>query len=301
MRHHLNFTLLSVMVPVALLCLIVEAGPQQAGQPPKPEPAQTQEQDEGVVRITTQLVQIDAVVTDKKGEHVDDLSENDFELFVDGKKQKLSYFHLIRLPEAKRAEAAPAGNNPAPPTVPTKPLAQEQVRRVIAFVVDDLGLSFESTYYAREALKKFVNTQMQDGDLVAIIRTGRGLGALQQFTNDKRILLAAIEKLVWNPQSRNMMPRFGSVDNGGDPDNQGDDRIEDFRETVFTVGTLGALNFVVRGMHELPGRKLAVLVSDGFPLFKKNGDNELVLQRLRRLVDLANRSSVVIYSLDAKG
>src|SRR5581483_7977511 len=176
-----------------------------------------------------------------------------------------------------------------------------QVRRVIAFVVDDLGLSFESTYYAREALKKFVNTQMQDGDLVAIIRTGRGLGALQQFTNDKRILLAAIEKLVWNPQSRNMMPRFGSVDNGGDPDNQGDDRIEDFRETVFTVGTLGALNFVVRGMHELPGRKLAVLVSDGFPLFKKNGDNELVLQRLRRLVDLANRSSVVIYSLDAEG
>src|SRR5437870_1787838 len=162
MRRHLSFILLSAIVPVALFCLVVRADPrpQQTGQPQKqsPTPAKTQEQDEGVVRITTQLVQIDAVVTDKKGEHVDDLSENDFELYVDGKKQKLSYFHLTRLPEAKRGEPVPASktNNPAPSTIPARPLAEEQVRRVIAFVVDDLGLSFDSTYYAREALKKFV-------------------------------------------------------------------------------------------------------------------------------------------------
>ena len=78
---------------------------------------------------------------------------------------------------------------PLPPSN-TRP---DQVRRTIALVVDDLSLSFESTYYVRRTLKKFVDEQMQEGDLVAIIRTGAGIGALQQFTTDKRLLYAAIE------------------------------------------------------------------------------------------------------------
>ena len=77
-------------------------------------------------------------------------------------------------------------------------LRPEQVRRTIALVVDDLQLSFESTAYVRRMLKKFVDEQMQPGDLVAIIRTGSGIGALQQFTSDKQQLYAAIERVRWN-------------------------------------------------------------------------------------------------------
>ncbi len=284
---------------------------QSSAPAPQTAPAQRPDPD-AVVRITTQLVQIDAVVTDKKGEHADDLSENDFELYVDGKKQTLSYFRLVKLPDAPKIETTPPNKHAPPVAMPAKMPEMDQVKRVVAFVVDDLGLSFASTYYTREALKKFVSTQMQEGDLIAIIRTGRGLGALQQFTTDKRVLYTAIEKLTWNPQSRDMIPHFGNTDNGGGDQGQRSnsggnnsgtaaDRIEDFRERVFSVGTLGAVNFVVRGMRELPGRKIAVVISDGFRLFGQNHDNDLVLQRVRRLVDLANRSSVVIYSLDAKG
>lgn len=281
--------------------------PQQQPAPPPPE---QQPDPEAVVRITTQLVQIDAVVTDRKGAHIEDLSEDDFELTVDGKKQPLTYFKLIKLPEPKPFEKPDKKDKKddkaaaAPPTMPTRMVAPEEVNRTIAFVVDDLGLSFESTYYTREALKKFVREQMQEGDLVGIIRTGRGGGALQQFTSDKRVLYAAIEKLTWNPVSRDMLPRFGAVDPNDARSQEARDaegRFEDFRETVFSVGTLGALNFVVRGLRELPGRKMAVLVSDGFRLFGRSGDNDQVLQNLRRLVDLANRASVVIYSIDAKG
>ncbi len=50
----------------------------------------------------------------------------------------------------------------------------------------------------RLALRKFVEEQMQDGDLVAIVRTGAGIGALQQFTSDKRMLLAAVDRIKWN-------------------------------------------------------------------------------------------------------
>src|SRR5262245_32278703 len=281
---------------------------QQPSQQPKQETKQPEAQapareQEATVRISTQLVQVDATVTDKKGEHVEDLTEDDFELTVDGKKQAITYFRLVKLPEPRRAEGvatnAPKLNTP-PLSMPTKPIALEQVARTIAFVVDDLGLSFESTSFARRAIKKFLDEQMQEGDLVAIIRTGRGLGALQQFTSDKRVLYMAVEKLTWNPFSRDMNPRFGVVDNN-DPGAQAQARFDDFRETVFASGTLGALNFVVRGLRELPGRKSAILISDGFRLFGANRDNTLILDRVRRLTDLANRSSVVIYSLDAKG
>ncbi|MGH9833331.1 MAG: VWA domain-containing protein [Blastocatellia bacterium] len=288
--------------------LAQQAQPQKQEQKPAtaPQPPTPSDQ-ENAVRISTQLVQIDATVTDKKGEHVEDLTDDDFTLTVDGKKQAITYFTLVKLAEPKRAGVAAANvpkSTPAPPTAPTKVIAPEQVRRTIAFVVDDLGLSFESTHYSRQALKKFVDEQMQEGDLVAIIRTGRGLGALQQFTSDKRILYAAIEKLTWNPNSREMIPQFGSAESSDRRTQEARDaeaRFEDFRETVFSVGTLGALNFVVRGLRELPGRKSAILISDGFRLFGRERDNTQVLDQVRRLTDLANRSSVVIYSLDAKG
>src|SRR5262245_56399262 len=224
---------------------LAQQPPQQPKQETKQPDAQTPTREqESAVRITTQLVQVDATVIDKKGEHVVDLTEDDFELSVDGKKQNITYFRLVKLPEPKRPEPA-AANAPkpvaAPPSMPARAVAPEQVARTIAFVVDDLGLSFESMYSARRGIKKFLDEQMQEGDLVAIIRTGRGLGALQQFTSDKRVLYTAVEKLTWNPFSREMIPRFGVTDNN-DAGAQAQARFDDFRETVFASGTLGALN-----------------------------------------------------------
>mgnify|MGYP000346616369 CR=1 FL=1 len=47
---------------------------------------------------------------------------------------------------------------------------------------------------------------MQPGDLVAIVRTGGGMGALQSFTADKRQLAAAIERVKWNGNGRAVLP-----------------------------------------------------------------------------------------------
>jgi hypothetical protein len=65
----------------------------------------------------------------------------------------------------------------------------------MAFVVDDLTMTFEDMYYVRRALTNFVDNQMQPGDLVAILRTSGGISALQQFTADKRALHAAIDRI----------------------------------------------------------------------------------------------------------
>jgi len=56
-------------------------------------------------------------------------------------------------------------------------------------------------------------------------------------------------------------------------------------------------------MGELPGRKSVIMFSDGFTIFDREdpAKRQRVLENLRRLVDLANRSSVVVYIVDALG
>ena len=81
------------------------------------------------------------------------------------------------------------------------------------------------------------------------------------------------------------------------------EELNQFREDVFAVGTLGAVSYVVRGLRELPGRKSILLISDGFRIYNRDDPtrNYRALEALRRLVDQAGRASVVIYTMNATG
>src|SRR5215471_680782 len=160
---------------------------QQVGSPPPPPVLPEQKpEDVEVVRITTNLVQVDAVIADNHGKLVTDLKPEEVEIFEDGHKQKITHFSfsLSATTPAPQRVAKVAAPERTAPVVPPAPLRREDIKRTIAIVVDDLGLSFESIAYLRGALKKFVNEQIQPGDLVAIIRTSAGMGSLQQFTAD---------------------------------------------------------------------------------------------------------------------
>jgi VWFA-related protein len=293
--------------------------PIAATQQPSPTPEPQDDADEDVVKITSNLVQFDAVVTDKKGQPVTDLQPEDFEVFVGGKRQEVTNFSYISTEPGAAPQPQPArrpADKSAPPIPPAR-LKPGQVRRTIALVVDDLGTSFESVNSVRQALKKFVDEQMQSGDLVAIMRTSAGMGALQQFTSDKNILYRAIERVRWYPSGRSGVSAFaplegapvgkpleiGGSEKGGAGDNDISVELEEFREQVFAVGTLGTLSFIVRGMSELPGRKSIVMFSDGFPIINRRDPSASgrVLDNLRRTIDLANRASVVVYTVDARG
>lgn len=276
---------------------------------PLSDEAQKPEADE-VVRITTNLVQVDAVVTDKNGKVVTDLKPNEIRIMEDGREQKITNFsyNVTESPAAPAAKEKAAVIDKNAPAAPPTRLKAEDVRRTIAIVVDDLGLSFESTHFVRSALKKFVDEQMQTGDLVAIIRTGGGMGALQQFTSDKRQLYAAIERVKWNSVGRSGTSPFAPLDpptpgeKGAEIDAMKEE-LEQFREDMFSVGTLGAVSYVVKGLRQLPGRKSILLISDGFKIYNQEDAqrNYLALEKLRRLVDEAGRASVVIYTMNATG
>ncbi|HWB83288.1 MAG TPA: VWA domain-containing protein [Bryobacteraceae bacterium] len=252
-----------------------------------------------VIRINVNLVQVDAVVTDAKGKPVTDLKPEDFEILQDGKAQVITNFSYISTrpgePAVRNVPAAAPLKGVPPPPAPA--LTLSQVRRTVALVVDDLGLSFESVVLVRRTLKRFVDQQMRPGDLVAVIRTGAGMGALQQFTADKRLLYAAIDRVKYNPFGRVGLSSFSFDGSGG----SGDTRFDEAREEVFSVGTLGAIRYVVGGLHDLPGRKSVILFSENLRLFNSQGMNERVLDAVRSLTDAANRASVVIYGIDPRG
>jgi VWFA-related protein len=281
-----------------------------------PQPTAVPTPDDDVVKISTNLIQVDVTVTDSKGNVVKELKAEDFEIYENGEKQKITNFSFVASIREKTETVKKTAEKTSVP-VPSAELRAEQVRRTFALVVDDLSLSFQSAYYTRRALKKFVDEQMQDGDLVAIIRTGAGIGALQQFTSDKRQLYAAIERVLWNPSGRGGLGAFAPIRDNEKIQNETEseeDRearensersFDDFQGAYFATGTLGALRYILTGMKELPGRKSVILFSDGFKILQRSeqgfSDGGRVLDFLRQLVDTANRSSVVFYTIDARG
>jgi VWFA-related protein len=306
------------------------AKPPQAATPrpqtPQPDatatPPAAADEDE-VVRITSNLVQLDVLVTDKKGNQVTNLRPEDFQVLEDGRPQKITHFSYVTTESPAAAANASATPRPGRDAVPPPPrkLRPEQVRRTIAVVVDDLSISFTDMHFVRQALRKYVDKYVGDGDLVAIMRTSAGAGATQQFTSDRRMLYAAVERVrpylagsgrpgAFAPAENtgtaagvgsSVRPGSGADTVGGGGDAQ--DELNSFREEYFTVGTLGALRYVVNGMRELPGRKSIILFSPGFRLFNPNDPrgSDRALVAARHLVDLANRASVVIYAVDPRG
>lgn len=308
-----------VFLSALLLCSILL--PLCGQQPPRPvsSPApqtKPRDDDQEVVRITTNLVQVDVVVT-RDGKQVTDLKPEDFELFEDGHPQQITSFSYVsNVPGTASSSTPPLA--PTDKTAPVVPAAvhPHDVRRTVAFVVDDLGMSNESIGQTRHQLRKFVDEQLQPNDLVAIIRTGGEVGALQQFTTDKRLLHDAIEHLKWNHCSRTgptIFTPFGSP--GGNGSACGGSSV---------IGTLQALRFVVRGMGALPGRKAMVIFSDNIPFREldpgpnasQTGDQKPGDQTsssggfdnstsyggfLQRIAEQAIRGSVVIYAADTRG
>src|SRR5216684_6015426 len=214
--------LLSALLLSSLLLPIRGQQPQPAPSPaasPTPQKPSSDE-DQDVVRITTNLVQVDVVVT-KDGKQVTDLKPEDFEIFEDGKPQRITNFSYISNVPAGASNLAP---RPLPrdkngPPVVAAAVRPHDVRRTVALVVDDLGMSFESMSQARRQVRKFVDEQLQPNDLVAIIRTGGEVGSLQQFTTDRRLLNSALDHLKWNPCSRTglyVFPPVGSESISGE-------------------------------------------------------------------------------------
>jgi VWFA-related protein len=293
-----------------------------------------------VVRVSTNLVQVDAVVT-KDGKPVRNLKAEDFEIREDGVVQQITNFSFVSVNSSSSTKTTPE----IPSTATAAPPQPGDVKRTIAIVVDDLGMSFDSMANLRGYLRKFVSESLSANDLVAIIRTGGEVGALQQFTTDPRVLSTAIADLKWNPCSRVgasvlapdrtlivQMPPEADL-RGRLPADRSPGSNQVQRQTTAnesnpcSIGnsvnySISAIRFVLRGMQDLPGRKSLLIVSDNLPLERQeNAPADFGFKRpvtsyanlidawtqstvyndgLHGLAEQAIRSSVVVYGVSSQ-
>lgn len=287
---------------VVSLALLIAAQVLAAGAQEKSK------QDKGEIRLSTELVQIDVLVTDKNHKPVGGLAREDFELYDNNKPQHITNFAFEET-KTRRVEDAAAGTTPLP-----KAITAAELKRVFAIVVDTMHIKFENIATTRKMLSDFVDNKMQPGDLVLILPTGGGSGVLQQFTSDRRLLHRAIDRLRpfffsndttpyrsmarlgMSPGSRpsqgpgtgglgRQPPGGGNIGSNPDPFEEADVR-----------STLDAMKETIKSMSKLPGRKVALFVSEGIRLFATQ-----TTQDLNDTTALAARANVVFYTIDPRG
>ncbi|MDX6695546.1 MAG: hypothetical protein QOF02_3149 [Blastocatellia bacterium] len=257
--------------------------------------APQQQDDDEVVRITTNLVQVDAVVMDKSGKQVTDLRPEEFEILEDERPQAITNFSYVSTdtansgsaPKSSSAAAAAASNRDA--SVRPARVRPTDTHRTILLVVDDLGLTSESAIATRRALKKFVEDQLRPNDLAAVVNTSGGSSAAQQLTADKKTLLAAVEQVRWNPLARSGQDTFSYGTGSNNDLSRSGPNLPVANSSPPSIPSPGngigpgapledsikALSFILGGLKQLPGRKSVVLFSDNFTIFPGLKGNEL--------------------------
>ena len=188
-------------LPTVLLLTAVLAGTNHRGVAQQPA---TQTLADDVLRTNTELVQTAVTVVDKNGKFVEGLDRNDFQLLIDGNPRAINFFERItagserevQLTSRKQAEVSTAGSH----------AGQSTVRgRTIVFFIDDLHLSFSSLSRTRQMIANFLDNQISTKDSVAIASAKGHIGFLQQFTNNKEVLRAALERVNVQPSDERTM------------------------------------------------------------------------------------------------
>jgi VWFA-related protein len=201
--------------------------------------------------------------------------------------------------------------------MPAGPLRREDVRRTVVLFVDDLSMSSESVPAVRNGLRRFIEKQLQLGDLAAIVRASAGLGPVQDFTAERRLLLAAAGQIRRNPVGRGGAQTYRPM--GMNPSEDmilgttigQEETISSVRN--YTVAVASSLRRLLHGMADLPGRKSVVILSDDLPIRTPDdleafatqsvgsGMSGPIVAAMRRVVDESVRAGVVIYAIDTRG
>src|SRR5580693_3679403 len=148
---------------------------QLAGQTPPAQtpaaPATDASQQAGpTIKAESRLVLVDAVVTDKKGNYVHDLTQSDFKVYEDNKEQSVASFSF----GADAAIQAPG-----------------QKRYLILFF-DNSTMAMPDQIQARNAAKKFIDANAGPDRLMAVVEFGGTLQIVQNFTANADRLRAAV-------------------------------------------------------------------------------------------------------------
>lgn len=254
------------------------------------------------VRLKAELVQIDVVVTDKNNRPVLGLKKEDFIVLEDGKPQDISFFTLQRASGAT-ASGQERLSEDTPRSSPIANLVPEP-GRFIFIILDQYNISPSNHPRLRESLLRFVAEDVGPQDQVAIIGTSGSLAAFQQTTKNRRALELTINAFLGagaDLQSATAVDQsLSNVQRDlGLPTSTGS---QAYQEYIFRK-TLSALKNIATGVNDVPGRKLAIFVSENLPIHISNsaGLDDNLLYELNQVISRSRRGGLTFYAVDPRG
>ena len=258
-------------------------------------------------RVEANFVEVDAFVSDATGSPVTDLRAADFQLFEDGKPQKVSAFSYVNIPVARP-------ERPLFSAAAIEPDIQTNIGidgRIYLFVLDDLHVDPTRAFRVRESLHRFFDRNFGANDLAAVVFTGGRAADGQDFTNSPRLLLAAVDKFSGNKLRSATLERLdeynrlqsGGLRRAGDSIND-PAAMERGRNARNTMQSLQKLSDFMAGVHGR--RKAMVLISEGidYDVYNLFGNNSLgsdIVDATRDAIAAATRANVSIYAIDPRG
>ncbi|MEZ5290533.1 MAG: VWA domain-containing protein [Vicinamibacterales bacterium] len=294
--------------------------PQAPAQPPPPPDAGGA--DQPVFRAGINFVRVDAIVTDRQGNPVTDLTSDDFEIVEDDTTQKIETFRLVKIDTTAPVETT----RPLQTRDDEERAAQNEDARIFVFFLDDYHVRLGNSLAARKHLVEFVQTQLGPRDLVSVMYPLSPLDSVV-LTRDHDQLVNAIER--FQGRKFDYTPRNALEDRYA---NQPTEVVERVRRQV-SLSALTGLAVKLGALRE--GRKAIVLVSEGYiallPPQMRNamatmpglgnpnrlnpfaGENSQIEDRarfaaeldvqseLQRVFDESNRSNTSIYAVDPRG
>jgi len=256
---------------------------------------------EARIRVSSELVLVNVVAHDKKGNLVRDLKKGDFTLLEDGKKQEIATFDFENVDElatagpAEAAVSGVAGGALLSARKQAEPSLDARDRRLILLFFDFSAMDPEQIDRSVDAAKKFVDTKMQPADLMALVSLATNMRVDLDFTDDKTKLRAALTAFHSGQGQGFDNGITGSAE--GAAETSGAFSADDTDFNTFNADRkLLALQSLMQALGKLPQKKSLIYFSNG--ISQSGADNQ---SALRATTAAAVKANVSIYSLDIRG
>ena len=299
-EHRVKLGRLPLLCLGCLLGTMVVLAFSQAPQQPV-QPVRTQRP---TFQVESDLVVVDVTVRDRKGNLLGDLTKSDFKVYEDNVPQEIVTFSAENVPVGPQpavvaAPGSPETTKPPAPVVnlalnPDQPPKKEDLegKRLVILFFDLSSLGTEDLIRSVDTAHEFIAKQSGPQDLMAIATYSSALQLVQDFTNDRDVLLKTLDAIS-SPDSGD-----AAVEDLSDPDTSDDVFVPDTMQfNIFnTDRRLSALETLAKMYREFPERKSLLYFSSGVTTTGVENNAQI-----RSTVDNANRSNMSIYTVDSRG
>ncbi len=280
------------LIAAALLLLnaVPAARSQDAPQAPLPQYR---------VHVTSELVLVNVVVRDKKGNLIRGLKKEDFTVTEDGKRQNISTFDFENVDElaiAGPSESTVTGAAPGGLLRPAnKPAIDARDRRLMLFFFDFSAMDPEQIERSVDAAKKFVQTHMLPADMIAMVSLATNMHVDLDFTDDKAKVVSSLSAYT-SSQGQGFDPGAEGSSEGA-AETGGSFTPDDTDYNTFTADRkLLALQSIMQALGKISQKKSIIYFSNG--ITQSGVDNQ---SALRAATAAAVKANVSIYPLDVRG